>query len=146
MQTAISVNFAELERSAVKLTEQACETEYTADRIKKEAILLNEMGLYSYAEMLDMCGNGIADVSSELEILNRKLKKVISVYEDTETEQRRKVMQLPDKAVSVGSITRGVKINSFCNISNIPDTGMFYGHFIENEEWLDKLIMDWRSE
>lgn len=146
MQENISVNFYELEYSAAKLMKQSCEAEVTAGNVKREVMLLNEMELYSCADILNICGNGLAEVSSELELLSNKLRKIASIYEDTEREQLLNVNKLPEKAAIVSSMAKGIKINSSVNIYDTANVSNFYGHYIENEEWLDRLIMDWRAE
>ena len=146
MQENISVNFVELEYLSEKLMKHACETETTANYVKAEARFLADMALYNYADMVDICGNGIADISDEIALLGRKLKRIASLYEDAEREQVLNVQQLPDKAETSESMARGIKISSSALAADTVNVGEFYGHYIENEEWFDNLIMDWRLE
>lgn len=146
MQENISVNFVELEYLSEKLMKQAYKIESTSNAVEAETRLLTDMALFDYSDMLNICRKGLAEVSSELELLSNKLKKIASIYEDTEREQLLNVNILPQKVSTVSSMAKGIKINSSVNIYDTADVGDFYGHYIENEEWLDNLIMDWRLE
>lgn len=134
-----------MEEQKARFSQIAEDIEDVTLRFERQFEKLSDSGLNAAEELFKQNISALKYLKEELDAHKDDLEKIISIYEETEAEQLRRVEMLD---VRLGGVFKGssrVGVSGYISDA-LPSSAVFGGRSLKNDDWLADLVNEWRDD
>ena len=148
----ISFNFSGIYDVCSMLRREINELSDISSRLRNAYNCIEDMTLDGLEQDILNASAEASALGRELEDLEAKLKRIAFIYSETENDNINIVIDLPEGIPGIRSFSTGGTVvppetlGVIADVNNDPLLmNTFSGHNLNNDDWLDELIFDWRD-
>lgn len=145
MYGSISVDFAAMEEQKARFSQIAEDIEDVTLQLERQFEKLSNSGMNKVDELFRMNISALRYLKEELDAHKDDLEKIISIYEETEAEQLRRVEMLDIRLDGVFKGSSKVSVSGYISDA-LPSSAVFGGRSLKNDDWLADLVNEWRDD